>query len=133
MSFQLPPFARSSEPWTPTEAEIVLSALAGSGLSIHEFGEQHQIHPTRLRRWHTRLGLPIPVVATTDAAPRESTRLVELVARRTPTTAASPTVSAPPPAPMAAIIEVRTPNGWQLRVPGARLAELVHALSSGRC
>ncbi len=35
-----------------------------------------------------------------------------------------------PPAP---VIDVTTPGGWQLRVPGVLLAELVHALSARSC
>ena len=40
---------------------------------------------------------------------------------------------APLAVPTQPVIEVMTPGGWQLRVPGTLLADLVHALSARSC
>ena len=135
MNFLLPPFARSSEPWTPDDAQVVLAAFTRSGLSLAEFSEHHGVHPTRLRRWHIRLGLPDPVAAARSVSRSKTARLVELVARPESTATAPNPVPLAHPSPVARTepVEVLAPGGWQLRVPGELLAELVSALSRAAC
>ena len=54
--------------------------------------------------------------------PAEAARLVELVAAQACLEPAA-----------ARCVEVVTPTGWQIRVPGEQLSDLVHALSRSSC
>ena len=93
--------------WSPADAETVLAALDRSGLTQTEFSRRTGIQVQRLRRWRARE----PGAGVV--------RLVEMVARAAPSGEPS--------------VEVVSPGGWRLLVPGALLGELVDALSGDRC
>ena len=49
--------------WRVSDAEIVNSALAESGLTMAEFARRHGLQPERLRRWRSRLSSQQPTVS----------------------------------------------------------------------
>ena len=115
--------------WRVSDARLVLAALASSGLTAAEFSRRTGIPPNRLSRWGTRLNAPDPGHRG-PGRPRaleQAARLVELV----PVLPVAG-VQAPVAASLLAV-EVRTPGGWQLRVPGELLGELVGVLAARSC
>ena len=119
----LPTFNHLSARWTPSDAEAVLAALDASGLRPFEFARRTGLDPQRVwracrnREESRRSSGPVGI------------ELVELVVRETPQVQVGPAVPVRSVA-CSAVVEVTTPTGWALRVPGELLAELVQALSA---
>ena len=93
--------------WSASDAEAVLASLSASGLTAAEFSRRTGIQVQRLRRWQAR------------GAELGALRLVEVVPRERSGGDTS--------------VEVVSPGGWRIRVPGALLGELVRALAEGPC
>lgn len=131
MPTRVPSFDHLPARWRASHARVVLDALSASGLTAAEFARRTGIPPKRLSRWGMQLGAR-PEGCRSAGRPLGSVqpaRLVELV----PTVAlAAVEVSAAAPVALAAV-EVRTPGGWQLRVPGELLVDLVGALAARSC
>ncbi len=156
-----PSFAELPHRWKRADAHAVLAAVDASGLSPTDFAHATGVDVRRIWRWRERLHAERPPRPTRSRrASSGPIRLVELV---TPTSSAVQPVAASPPSaiplvervasvPVAAVpdppmlpvptgslaerlpaIDVTAPGGWQLRVPGALLADLVHALSARSC
>lgn len=100
----------------------MLTAFAASGLRPTEFARQAGVPVKRVWQWRERLGMG-PRRRSPTVKP---VRLVELVPARLSPEATVPALVTIPEVPM---IDVVTPSGWQLRVPGEMLAHLVYALS----
>jgi len=131
MPTRLPSFDHLPARWRASDARVVLDALSASGLTAAEFARRTGILPKRISRWGLQLGAGHEG-GRGAGRPRGSAqpaRLVELV----PTVAlAAVEVSSATPTGLAAV-EVQTPGGWQLRVPGELLGELVAALAVRSC
>lgn len=121
MPAPVPNFAHLSHRWTEGDARLVLAALDASGLRPCEFARRSGVHVKRLWSWRRRLGQPRSGVRS-PTPPAQAARLVELVA--------APACLEPA---AARCVEVVTPTGWQIRVPGEQLSDLVHALSRSSC
>jgi hypothetical protein len=141
----LPNFDHLSPRWTPSEARAVLAALDASGLRAFEFARRTGLEPRRVWRARRNAG------AQRETSACGGVQLVELVPRAQPPrrkevldsgpdldpikkpsipSVRSPTDTHDSPPP---VIEVTTPTGWQLRVPGVLLVGLVQALSVRPC
>lgn len=110
---RLPNFDHLPVCWTASDARVVLAALDASGLRPFEFARGTGLDPRRI--WRARRSAAA-VAKRTAVGNGGSVRLVELVA-----SVQSP---AKPSHIPVAIVEVVAPGGWQLRVPGALLADL---------
>jgi hypothetical protein len=136
MSIHLPSFANLPHRWRVSDARVVLTALATSGLTAAEFARRTGIPPKRLSRWSAQLNLPAPV-RRGPGRPRKlgrPPRLVELVPAAPVTVVPAPVTVVPAPASVdVPALEVRTPGGWQLRIPGELLGELVSVLAARSC
>jgi hypothetical protein len=155
MPVPLPSFADLPHRWKRADALAVLAAVDASGLSPTDFAHATGVDVRRIWRWRERLQAERPPrPARSRPAPSGPIRLVELVAHTSSAvqpvaTSAAPAnplvervaslpiaaVPDPPmlPVPPCPLIDVTAPGGWQLRVPGALLAALVHALSERSC
>lgn len=132
MPVPLPTLDHLPRRWRASDARVALAALAASGLTAAEFSRRTGITEKRLSRWGLQLSQPSTARRAAGRPPAVTgpARLVELVP-----TAALVVVDEPAPTPtvLAAVIEVRTPSGWALRIPGELLGDLVGALSARSC
>lgn len=126
----LPTFDHLPARWSPSDMRAVLAALDASGLRPFEFARRTGLDPRRI--WRARRS-----VEARRSSAQAGVALVELVIRGTSRVGPAVLVSdaAPTERPFAPslVVEVTTPTGWALRVPGELLAGLVQALSARPC
>lgn len=78
---------RAQPRWCVEDATWAVGAWAASGETLASFGEQHGVHPERLRRWRERLGTTqteiIPTVGTGGGLAAPTVALVPVTIRST--------------------------------------------------